>query len=87
MMNPYKFGTAILTAAHASSATASPIFSTTATTTYHRTQVDGVGIFYREAGPRGAPAIVLLHGFPSSSRGYNMLIEVVPVVWTVRRPG
>jgi hypothetical protein len=41
--------------------------STSATTTYHRMTLDGVGVFYREAGPKKAPAIVLLHGFPSSS--------------------
>ena len=41
-----------------------PLTSTTATTTYHTAQVDGIGIFYREAGPRDAPTIVLLHGFP-----------------------
>ena len=38
--------------------------STSATTTYHRKTVDGVGVFYREAGPDDAPTIVLLHGFP-----------------------
>ena len=49
-------GAAVLVAALAgSAAAASPIPSTTATTTYHRTEVDGVGIFYREAGPKGAP--------------------------------
>ena len=42
--------------------------STSATTTYHRVQVDGLGIFYLEAGPKDAPTIVLLHGFPPSSR-------------------
>ena len=35
--------------------------------TYHTTQVDGLKIFYCEAGPKDAPTIVLLHGFPSSS--------------------
>ena len=45
--------------------------STSATTTYHRMTVDGVGVFYREAGPKNAPAIVLLHGFPSSSREFD----------------
>jgi hypothetical protein len=49
------------------SAQATALASTSATTTYHRTRVDGVGIFYREAGPKDAPSIVLLHGFPSSS--------------------
>jgi pimeloyl-ACP methyl ester carboxylesterase len=60
-----------------SAAAASPIPSTTATTTYHRTQVDGVGVFYREAGPKGAPTIVLLHGFPSSSRAFETLIPLL----------
>ncbi len=50
---------------------------TSATTTYRRVQVDGVGIFYREAGPRDAPAIVLLHGFPSSSRAFDTLIPLL----------
>ena len=47
--------------------------STSATTTYHRMTVDGVEVFYREAGPKNAPAIVLLHGFPSSSREFDTL--------------
>jgi pimeloyl-ACP methyl ester carboxylesterase len=57
--------------------TAAPIPSTTATTTYHRTQVDGVRIFYREAGPKDLPTIVLLHGFPSSSREFDTLIPLL----------
>ena len=51
--------------------------STSATTTYHRVQVDGLGIFYREAGPKDAPTIVLLHGFPSSSREFDTLISLL----------
>jgi len=58
-------------------AAAEPIPSITATTTYHRTQVDGIGIFYREAGPKDAPTIVLLHGFPSSSREFDTLIPLL----------
>lgn len=46
--------------------------------TYHRTaNVAGVELFYREAGPRGAPAVVLLHGFPSSSHMYRNLIPAL----------
>ncbi|KJC37079.1 alpha/beta hydrolase [Bradyrhizobium sp. LTSP885] len=56
---------------------AHPLPSTSATTTYHRVTVDGVGIFYREAGPKGAPTIVLLHGFPSSSREFDPLIPLL----------
>jgi pimeloyl-ACP methyl ester carboxylesterase len=51
--------------------------STSATTTYQRAQVDGLSIFYREAGPKEAPTIVLLHGFPSSSRMYDTLIPLL----------
>jgi pimeloyl-ACP methyl ester carboxylesterase len=41
---------------------------------YHTTQVDGLKIFYREAGPKDAPTVVLLHGFPSSSHMFRELI-------------
>jgi len=77
-MNRRMLGAAILCGLLACSvAAASPIPSTTATTTYHHTQVDGVGIFYREAGPKDAPTIVLLHGFPSSSREFDTLIPLL----------
>ncbi len=42
---------------------------------YRTIRVDGLSIFYREAGPEGAPTILLLHGFPSSSRMFNPLFE------------
>src|ERR1700759_320224 len=42
---------------------------------YHSTQVDGLEIFYREAGPKDAPTILLLHGVPSSSRMYQSLLK------------
>ena len=51
--------------------------STSATTTYHRATVDGLGVFYREAGPKKAPTIVLLHGFPSSSGEFDTLIPLL----------
>jgi pimeloyl-ACP methyl ester carboxylesterase len=40
---------------------------------YQTVQVDGLSIFYREAGPKDAPTILLLHGFPSSSRMFTPL--------------
>jgi pimeloyl-ACP methyl ester carboxylesterase len=40
---------------------------------YRTIQVDGLSIFYREAGPKEAPTILLLHGFPSSSRMFEPL--------------
>jgi pimeloyl-ACP methyl ester carboxylesterase len=42
--------------------------------TFYRTiQVDGLSIFYREAGPIDAPTLLLLHGLPSSSRMFEPL--------------
>ena len=41
---------------------------------YRTIDVDGLPIFYREAGDPGAPAILLLHGLPSSSRMYQPLL-------------
>ena len=36
--------------------------------------MDGINIFYREAGPPEAPVVLLLHGFPASSFQYRELI-------------
>ncbi len=48
------------------------------TSTVHRTvTVDGLSIFYREAGDPSNPKMVLLHGFPSSSHQYRDLISVL----------
>jgi pimeloyl-ACP methyl ester carboxylesterase len=41
---------------------------------YRAVKVDGVSIFYREAGPNNAPIILLLHGLPSSSRMFQPLL-------------
>ncbi|WP_425614215.1 alpha/beta fold hydrolase [Anatilimnocola sp. NA78] len=43
--------------------------------THYRTiKVDGLSIFYREAGSRDLPTLILLHGLPSSSRMYEPLL-------------
>jgi pimeloyl-ACP methyl ester carboxylesterase len=42
-------------------------------TSYRTVNVDGLAIFYREAGPKDAPTLLLLHGFPSSSRMFEPL--------------
>jgi alpha-beta hydrolase superfamily lysophospholipase len=42
---------------------------------YNSARVDDLEIFYREAGPKDAPTILLLHGLPSSSRMYQSLLE------------
>src|SRR5271168_251584 len=41
---------------------------------YRTVAVDGLSIFYREAGPADAPTILLLHGLPSSSRMFQPLL-------------
>lgn len=56
---------------------ATPLPATHATTTYRYANVDGVRVFYREAGPKDAPTLVLLHGFPSSSRQFDSLIPLL----------
>jgi len=43
--------------------------------TYRTIEVDGLPIFYREAGPADAPILLLLHGLPSSSRMYEPLLR------------
>jgi pimeloyl-ACP methyl ester carboxylesterase len=44
---------------------------------YRRTAVDGINVFYREAGSPTAPAILLLHGFPTSSHMFRNLIPAL----------
>src|ERR1700743_1302726 len=58
----------------ASSAGASPEQSVMREPVFYRTiKVDGLTIFYREAGPKDAPVLLLLHGLPSSSRMFEPL--------------
>ena len=46
-------------------------------TRYQTLTIDGLDIFYREAGDPQSPAIVLLHGFPTSSHMYRKLIPAL----------
>jgi pimeloyl-ACP methyl ester carboxylesterase len=41
---------------------------------YRSADVDGLKVFYREAGRDDAPALLLLHGFPSGSHMFRDLI-------------
>lgn len=50
---------------------------THATTRYRTVDVEGLRIFYREAGPSDAPTLLLLHGFPSSSRMFDTLLPLL----------
>lgn len=54
---------------------------------HHRTAVvDGQELFYREAGPADAPAIVLLHGYPTSSFMFRDLIPLLAADYHVIAP-
>ncbi|MDX2114187.1 MAG: alpha/beta hydrolase [Planctomycetota bacterium] len=53
---------------------------------YHTVNVEGVDIFYREAGPKDAPAILLLHGFPTSSHMFRNLIPQLAQNYRVIAP-
>ncbi len=42
---------------------------------YHTVRIDNLDIFYREAGPKNATVLLLLHGVPTSSRMYQPMLE------------
>jgi pimeloyl-ACP methyl ester carboxylesterase len=48
--------------------------------------LEGLEIFYREAGPRDAPTVLLLHGFPSSSHMFRNLIPLLADKYHVVAP-
>jgi pimeloyl-ACP methyl ester carboxylesterase len=45
--------------------------------THRLVNVGGVNVFYREAGPRDAPTLLLLHGFPSASHQFRRLMDAL----------
>lgn len=53
---------------------------------YRTAKIDGVDVFYREAGPKDAPAILLLHGFPTSSHMFRNLIPALADRYRVVAP-
>src|SRR3954469_11471945 len=56
-------------------------------TVFYRTlTVEGLSIFYREAGPQDAPTVLLLHGFPSSSHMFRNLIPMLADKYHVIAP-
>ena len=57
-----------------------------AATHYRTARIDGLNIFYREAGPKDAPVVLLLHGFPSSSRMFRNLIPQLADAYHVIAP-
>jgi pimeloyl-ACP methyl ester carboxylesterase len=53
---------------------------------YRQAAVEGHEIFYREAGPKDAPAVLLLHGFPTSSHMFRNLIPMLAEKYHVVAP-
>jgi pimeloyl-ACP methyl ester carboxylesterase len=53
---------------------------------YRNVEADGQQIFYREAGPAGAPTVLLLHGFPTSSQMFRNLIPALATKYHVVAP-
>jgi len=56
---------------------AEPVQGATIVTHYRTATVDGLSIFYREAGPADGPVVLLLHGFPTSSHMFRNLISAL----------
>lgn len=56
------------------------------TTHYNTLKIDVLNIFYREAGDKNHPALVLLHGFPSSSHMFRNLIPQLAAQYHVVAP-
>ena len=54
--------------------------------TYKFARVRELDIFYREAGPKTAPTLLLLHGFPSSSHMFRDLIPLLATTYHVVAP-
>ena len=53
---------------------------------YKTVDIDGIDIFYREAGNRKNPTILLLHGFPSSSHMFRNLIKELADEYNIIAP-
>jgi len=81
MLNTSRIMTAALVAAatlaFSASATSANAETADTRTTYNTVKVQGLDIFYREAGPKDAPTILLLHGFPTSSHMFRNLIPAL----------
>jgi len=56
------------------------------TTSYRNIKANGLNIFYREAGTPGAPVILLLHGYPTSSHMFRNLIPILSKQYHVIAP-
>ena len=76
-----------LTLLATASLTAPPALAAGPPKTLHKTvKVGDLDIFYREAGPKDAPAVLLLHGFPTSSQMFRNLIPALADKYRVVAP-
>ncbi|NTJ09215.1 alpha/beta fold hydrolase [Rhizobium lusitanum] len=73
-------------AAAATAETPTAIQQAAVTVHYRTVAVDGVNIFYREAGPKDGPVLLLLHGFPTSSHMFRNLIPLLADRYRVIAP-
>lgn len=69
--------TSVATAPDVAQSKASESHVTVAVTHYRTATVDGVQMFYREAGPENGPVVLLLHGFPTSSYMFRNLMPLL----------
>jgi pimeloyl-ACP methyl ester carboxylesterase len=67
-------------------ASAQDLRSSRRSISYHTVEIDGLTIFYREAGPANAPIVLMLHGFPSSSRMWEPLLPLLADKYHVIAP-
>ena len=86
------FGSLLAGAAMVSAATLAIPAAYAATTmddaavTHHTVKVRGIDIHYREAGPATGPVVLLLHGFPSSSHMFRVLMPKLAAKYRVIAP-
>ncbi|WP_129664158.1 alpha/beta fold hydrolase [Phytoactinopolyspora endophytica] len=65
---------------------ADPAAVSSATVRHRHMELDGIGIFYREAGPPDAPALLLPHGYPCSSFQFRHLLPAMADRWRLIAP-
>ncbi len=76
----------VLAVGQAGSLRAQTVADAIASVRYHTIEIDGVEVFYREAGSRDNPTVLLLHGFPTSSHMFRELIPALADEYHVVAP-
>lgn len=74
------------TTAQANPSETSRVFVSPHAVSYQTVNIDGVEVFYREAGDVANPTVLLLHGFPSSSQMFRNLIPQLATRYHVVAP-